>query len=64
MTGRLRGVQGLTSVLCRFAALPRTARADQVVLQLKSPYKDRTILSSWEPLEFIERPGELVPRPR
>ena len=39
-------------------------RAGQVVLQLKSPYKDGTTHIVMEPLEFMERLAALVPRPR
>jgi hypothetical protein len=39
-------------------------RAGQVVLQLKSPYKDGTTYIVMEPLEFMERLAALVPRPR
>ena len=39
-------------------------RAGQVVLQLKSPYKDGTTHIAMEPLEFMERLAALVPRPR
>src|SRR5262245_9581808 len=38
--------------------------AGQVVLQLKSPYKDGTTHIVMEPLEFMERLAALVPRPR
>ena len=38
-------------------------RAGQVVLQLKSPYKDGTTHIVMEPLEFMERLAALVPRP-
>src|SRR5262245_42889677 len=39
-------------------------RAGQVVLQLKSPYKDGTTHIVMKPLEFMERLAALVPRPR
>jgi Putative transposase len=39
-------------------------RAGQVVLQLKSPYKDGTTHIVMEPLEVMERLAALVPRPR
>ena len=39
-------------------------RTGQVVLQLKSPYKDGTTHVVMEPLEFMERLAALVPRPR
>jgi hypothetical protein len=57
--------------LCRYITRPAIAnerlkrnRAGQVVLQLKSPYKDATTHSVMEPLEFMERLAALVPRPR
>jgi hypothetical protein len=37
-------------------------RAGQVVLQLKSPYKDGTTHIVMEPLEFMERLAALAPR--
>src|SRR5262245_51303593 len=59
------------SVLCRYITRPAIAnerlkrnRAGQVVLQLKSPYKDGTTHIVMEPLEFMERLAALVPRPR
>ena len=39
-------------------------RAGQVVLQLKSPYKDGTTHIVMSPLEFMQRLAALVPRPR
>jgi hypothetical protein len=36
----------------------------QIVLQLKSPYKDGTTHIVMEPLEFLEHQAALVPRPR
>jgi hypothetical protein len=57
--------------LCRYITRPAIAnerlkrnRAGQVVLQLKSPYKDGTAHIVMEPLEFMERLAALVPRPR
>jgi Putative transposase len=57
--------------LCRYITRPAIAnerlkrnRASQVVLQLKSPYKEGTSHIVMEPLEFLERPAALVPRPR
>ncbi|MBM4261496.1 MAG: transposase, partial [Deltaproteobacteria bacterium] len=57
--------------LCRYIARPAIAnerikrnRAGQIVLQLKSPYKDGTTHIVMEPLEFMERLAALVPRPR
>src|ERR671914_97789 len=57
--------------LCRYITRPAIAnqrlkrnRAGQVVLQLKSPYKDGTTHIVMEPLEFMERLAALVPRPR
>ena len=57
--------------LCRYITRPAIAnerlqrnRAGQVVLQLKSPYKDGTTHIVMEPLEFMERLAALVPHPR
>ena len=57
--------------LCRYITRPAIAnerlkrnRTGQVVLQLKSPYKDGTTHIVMEPLEFMERLAVLVPRPR
>ena len=57
--------------LCRYITRPAIAnerlklnRAGQVVLQLKSPYKDGTTHIVMSPLEFMERLAALVPRPR
>jgi hypothetical protein len=57
--------------LCRYITRPAIAnerlkrnRAGQVVLQLKSPYKDGTTHIVMEPLEFMERLAALVPRLR
>ena len=57
--------------LCRYITRPAIAnerlkrnRTGQVVLQLKSPYKDGTTHIVMEPLEFMERLAALVPRPR
>jgi hypothetical protein len=57
--------------LCRYITRPAIAnerlkrnRAGQVVLQLKSPYKDGTTHIVLEPLKFMERLAALVPRPR
>ena len=57
--------------LCRYITRPAIAnerlkrnRAGQVVLQLKSLYKDGTTHIVTEPLESIERLAALVPRPR
>jgi hypothetical protein len=57
--------------LCRYITRPAIAnerlkrnRAGQVVLQLKSPYKDGTTHIVMEPLEFMERMAALVPRLR
>ena len=56
--------------LCRYIIRPAIAnerlkrnRAGQVVLQLKSPYKDGTTHIVMEPLEFMERLAALVPAP-
>ena len=57
--------------LCRYITRPAIAnerlkrnRAGQVVVQLKSPYKDGTTHIVMEPLQFMERLGALVPRGR
>lgn len=57
--------------LCRYITRPAIAnerfkrnRAGQVVLLLKSPYRDGTTYIVIEPLEFMERLAALVPRPR
>jgi len=57
--------------LCRYITRPAIAnerlkrnRAGQVVLQLKSPYKDGTTHIVMEPLKFMKRLAALVPRPR
>ena len=57
--------------LCRYITRPAIAnerlkrnRANQVVLQLKSPYKDGTTHVVMSPMEFMERLAALVPRPR
>jgi hypothetical protein len=39
-------------------------RADDVVLQLKTPYQDGTTHIVMSPLEFLQRLAALVPRPR
>ncbi|MGH8582448.1 MAG: transposase [Gammaproteobacteria bacterium] len=39
-------------------------RAGQVVLTLKTPYRDGTTHSVMSPLEFMQRLAALVPRPR
>jgi Putative transposase len=57
--------------LCRYITRPAIAnervkrnRAGQVVLQLKSPYRDGTTHVVLSPLEFMQRLAALVPRPR
>jgi hypothetical protein len=57
--------------LCRYITRPAIAnerlkrnRAGQVVLQLKSPYKDGTTNIVMSPMEFMKRLAALVPRPR
>jgi hypothetical protein len=54
--------------LCRYISRPAIAnerlkrnRAGQVVLQLKSPYKDGTTHIVMEPLEFMGRLAALAP---
>ena len=57
--------------LCRYITRPAIAnerlkrnRAGQVVLQLKSAFKDGTTHIVMAPLEFMQRLAALVPRPR
>jgi Putative transposase len=57
--------------LCRYITRPAIAnerlkrnRAGDVVLQLKSAYKDGTTQLVMAPLEFMQRLAALVPRPR
>ena len=57
--------------LCRYITRPAIANdrlklnsAGDVVLQLKSPYKDGTTHIVMSPLEFMQRLAALVPRPR
>ena len=57
--------------LCRYITRPAIAndrlklnRAGDVVLQLKSPYRDGTTHIVMSPLEFMQRLATLVPRPR
>src|SRR4051812_15078009 len=57
--------------LCRYITRPAIAnerlkrnRAGQVVLQLKSPWRDGTTHIVMSPLELLQRLAALVPRPR
>ena len=57
--------------LCRYITRPAIANErlsrnskGQVVLQLKSPYRDGTSHIVMQPLEFMQRLAALVPRPR
>ena len=57
--------------LCRYITRPAIAnerlkrnRAGDVVLQLKSTFKDGTTHIVMSPLEFMQRLAALVPRPR
>ena len=57
--------------LCRYITRPAIANdrlklnsAGDVVLQLKSPYRDGTTHIVMSPLEFMQRLATLVPRPR
>jgi hypothetical protein len=57
--------------LCRYITRPAIAnerlqrnRASQVVLQLRSPWRDGTTHIVMSPLQFMQRVGALVPRPR
>ena len=50
--------------MLQFLALIGANRAGQVVLQLKSVFKDGTTHIVMSPLEFMQRLAALVPRPR
>ena len=57
--------------LCRYITRPAVAnerlkrnQAGQVVLQLKSPWRDGTTHIVMSPLQFMQRLAALVPRPR
>ena len=57
--------------LCRYITRPAIANerlavnpAGQVVLRLKTPYRDGTTQIVMDPLEFMQRLAALVPRPR
>ena len=57
--------------LCRYITLPalanervQTNAAGQVVLKLKTPWRDGTTHIVMSPLEFMQRLAPLVPRPR
>ena len=57
--------------LCRYITCPalghkrlRRTTAGEVVLQLKTPYRDGTTHLVMSPLEFLQRLAALVPRPR
>ena len=57
--------------LCRYITRPAIANerlklnsAGDVVLQLKSPYRDGTTHIVMSPLEFMQRLAALIPRPR
>jgi hypothetical protein len=57
--------------LCRYITRPalghkrlRRTSAGEVVLQLKTPYRDGTTHLVMSPLEFLQRLTALVPRPR
>jgi hypothetical protein len=57
--------------MCRYITRPAIAnerialnRAGQVVLTLKTPYRDGTTHLLMSPLEFMQRLAALVPRPR
>ena len=59
------------ATLCRYITRPAIAnerlalnRAGQVVLTLKTPYRDGTTHLVMSPLEFLQRLAALVPRPR
>jgi hypothetical protein len=57
--------------LCRYITRPALGhkrlsrtRAGEVVLQLKTPYRDGTTHLIMTPLEFLQRLAALIPRPR
>ena len=57
--------------LCRYFTRPALANervqanaAEQVVLKLKTPWRDGTTHLVMSPLEFMQRLAALVPRPR
>jgi len=57
--------------LCRYITRPalanervQTNAAGQVVLKLKTPWRDGTTNQGTPPLEFMQRLAALVPRPR
>jgi hypothetical protein len=57
--------------LCRYITRPAIANerlsvneAGQIVLKLKTPYRDGTTQIAMEPLAFMQRLAALVPRPR
>lgn len=57
--------------LCRYITRPALANervptnaAGQVVLRLKTPWRDGTTRLVMSPLEFMQRLAALVPRPR
>ncbi len=57
--------------LCRYITRPalanervQTNAAEQVVLKLKTPWRDGTTHLVMSPLEFMQRLAALVPRPR
>ena len=55
------------ATLCRYIIRPERLarnRAGQVVLTLKTPYREGTTHIVMSPLEFIQRLAALVPRPR
>ena len=63
--------RGKLERLCRYITRPAIANerlkrnpAGQIVLQLKSPYRDGTTHIVMSPLEFMQRLAALVPRPR
>ncbi len=57
--------------LCRYLTRPalghkrlRRTPASEIVVQLKTPYRDGTTHLVLRPLEFLQRLATLVPRPR
>ena len=65
------GVRQALEQLCRYITRPalanervQTNAAGQVVLKLKTPWRDGTTHLVLSPLEFMQRLAALVPRPR
>jgi hypothetical protein len=70
-TGKSPAWRAEDATLCRYITRPAIAnerltlnRAGQVVLTLKTPYRDGTTHIVMAPLEFMQRLAALIPRPR